>query len=96
MTSAITNTDSGTSPITPHRLANRMGRLGTETALEVLVRAQALAAMGRDIIHLEIGEPDFDTPENIVDAGTDALRRGGLITDHRQVCLSCAKRLRGM
>jgi aspartate/methionine/tyrosine aminotransferase len=53
-----------------------MKRLGTETAFEVLVRARALEAQGRDIVHLEIGEPDFDTPENIVDAGVDALRKG--------------------
>ena len=58
------------------RLAKRMARLGTETAFEVLVKAKALEAKGRDIIHLEIGEPDFDTPGNIVDAGCDALRKG--------------------
>jgi aspartate aminotransferase len=58
------------------RLAKRMKRLGTETAFEVLVRARALEAQGRDIVHLEIGEPDFDTPQNIVDAGVDALRKG--------------------
>jgi aspartate aminotransferase len=61
---------------TPLRLAGRMARLGTETAFDVLVRARALEAMGRDIVHLEIGEPDFDTPENIVDAGADALGKG--------------------
>jgi aspartate/methionine/tyrosine aminotransferase len=53
-----------------------MARLGTETAFEVLVKAKALEAQGRDIVHLEIGEPDFDTPRNIVDAGCDALRGG--------------------
>jgi len=53
-----------------------MARLGTETAFEVLVKAKALEAQGRDIIHLEIGEPDFDTPSNIIDAGCDALRKG--------------------
>jgi aspartate/methionine/tyrosine aminotransferase len=58
------------------RLANRMARLGTETAFEVLVKARALEAQGRDIIHLEIGEPDFDTPGNIIDAGVDALHKG--------------------
>lgn len=58
------------------RLAKRMTRLGTETAFEVLVKAKALEAKGRDIIHLEIGEPDFDTPPNIIDAGCDALHRG--------------------
>src|SRR3954451_797394 len=58
------------------RLDKRMARLGTETAFEVLVKARALEAQGRDIIHLEIREPDFDTPSNIVEAGCDALRKG--------------------
>src|SRR5437762_3295324 len=58
------------------RLARRMARLGTETAFEVLVKARALEAKGRDIVHLEIGEPDFDTPRNIVDAAVDALHKG--------------------
>lgn len=53
-----------------------MSRLGTETAFEVLVRARALEAQGKDIIHLEIGEPDFATPANIVEAGVDALEGG--------------------
>ena len=44
------------------RLSQRMARLGTETAFEVLARAKALEAQGRSIVHLEIGEPDFDTP----------------------------------
>jgi aspartate/methionine/tyrosine aminotransferase len=58
------------------RLAKRMARLGTETAFEVLVKAKALEAKGRDIIHLEIGEPDFDTPHNIIDAAVNALHKG--------------------
>src|SRR5437660_1935406 len=58
------------------RLAKCMTRLGTETAFEVLVKARALEATGRDIVHLEIGEPDFDTPANIIEAGTDALHKG--------------------
>jgi aspartate/methionine/tyrosine aminotransferase len=58
------------------RLAQRMSRLGTETAFEVLAKARALEAKGRDIVHLEIGEPDFDTPANIVDAAVDALHQG--------------------
>ncbi len=58
------------------RLATRMARLGTETAFEVLVKAKALEAKGRDIIHLEIGEPDFDTPRNVIDAACDALHKG--------------------
>ena len=57
------------------RLAKRMARLGTETAFEVLVKARALEAKGQDIIHLEIGEPDFDTPANIIDAACDALHK---------------------
>src|SRR5437764_7033037 len=60
----------------PLRLARRMSRLGTETAFEVLVKARALEAKGRDIVHLEIGEPDFDTPGNIVNAAVDALHKG--------------------
>lgn len=58
------------------QLAKRMQRLGTETAFEVLARAKALEAQGRSVIHLEIGEPDFDTPKNIVDAGVRALQEG--------------------
>src|SRR5215216_6483310 len=58
------------------KLAERMNRLGTETAFEVLVRARALEAQGRDIVHLEVGEPDFDTPGNIIEAGCEALRTG--------------------
>jgi aspartate/methionine/tyrosine aminotransferase len=58
------------------RLASRMNRLGTESAFEVLVRARALEAQGKEIIHLEIGEPDFATPANIVEAGIAALRAG--------------------
>ncbi len=57
-------------------LAKRMERLGTETAFVILARAKALEAQGRDIVHLEIGEPDFDTPANIVDAGVRALQGG--------------------
>jgi aspartate aminotransferase len=53
-----------------------MSRLGTETAFEVLVRARALERQGKSIIHLEIGEPDMDTPANVVEAGVDALRKG--------------------
>ncbi len=58
------------------KLATRMGRLGTETAFEVLVRARALEAAGRDVVHLEIGEPDFDTPAHIIEEGCHALRTG--------------------
>src|SRR5689334_17620368 len=58
------------------KLASRMSRLGTETAFEVLVRARALEAKGQHIVHLEIGEPDFDTPRNVIDAGINALNKG--------------------
>jgi aspartate aminotransferase len=58
------------------RLAASMGRLGTETAFEVLARAKALEASGRRVIHLEIGEPDFTTPGHIVEAGMRALHDG--------------------
>jgi aspartate aminotransferase len=58
------------------KLARRMSRLGTETAFEVLAKAKKLEAKGKEIIHLEIGEPDFDTPKNIVDAGIKALKEG--------------------
>ena len=58
------------------KLAKRMSRLGTETAFEVLVRARALERQGKDIVHLEIGEPDFDTPSNVIEAGVTALRGG--------------------
>ncbi|WP_322800015.1 pyridoxal phosphate-dependent aminotransferase [Thermoflexus sp.] len=58
------------------RLAQRMFRLGTETAFEVLARAKALEAQGREIIHLEIGEPDFDTPAHIKAAAVRALDEG--------------------
>jgi aspartate/methionine/tyrosine aminotransferase len=59
-----------------NRIAQRMHGLGTETAFEILARAKALEAKGREIVHLEIGEPDFDTPRNIVEAGVSALRGG--------------------
>ena len=57
-------------------IATRMSRLGTESAFEVLAKARALEAQGREIIHLEIGEPDFETPEHIVQAGMQALQDG--------------------
>ncbi|HEY1272718.1 MAG TPA: pyridoxal phosphate-dependent aminotransferase [Terriglobales bacterium] len=58
------------------RLATRMARLGTETAFEVLNKARALERQGKDIVHLEIGEPDFDTPGNVVEAAVNALHKG--------------------
>jgi aspartate aminotransferase len=58
------------------QLARRMSRLGTETAFEVLNKARALERQGKSIIHLEIGEPDFDTPSNVIEAAVDALHKG--------------------
>ena len=58
------------------KLAERMSRLGTETAFEAAARARALEATGRSVVHLEIGEPDFDTPPNIREAAKRALDRG--------------------
>lgn len=58
------------------KLAARMDRIGTETAFEVLVRARNLEKQGRSIIHLEIGEPDFETPRHVIEAGKDALDSG--------------------
>ena len=58
------------------KLADRLQRLGTETAFEVLARARALEAQGKHVIHLQIGEPDFDTPAPVVEAGIQALRDG--------------------
>jgi aspartate aminotransferase len=65
-------------PTTQHelQLARRMSRLGTETAFEVLNKARALERQGNSIIHLEIGEPDFDTPANVIEAAVDALHKG--------------------
>lgn len=60
----------------PLPLARRMEVLGTETAFEVLVKAKNLEAQGKHVIHLEIGEPDFDTPEHIKEAAIKALREG--------------------
>ncbi|HJN86818.1 MAG: pyridoxal phosphate-dependent aminotransferase [Dehalococcoidia bacterium] len=58
------------------KLTSKILNLGTEAAFEVLAKARALEAQGKDIIHLEIGEPDFDTPSHIVEAGVKALRDG--------------------
>ena len=58
------------------KFAKRMNRLGTETAFEILAKAQSLEAQGVNVIHLEIGEPDFNTPKNIITAGNTALANG--------------------
>src|SRR5579872_36200 len=71
----MTTTQGITTP-TELRLAKRMARLGVETAFEVLAKARALEAQGRNIVHLEIGEPDFDTPANVTEAGVKAMKGG--------------------
>src|SRR5579859_4048283 len=58
------------------RFAERMSRLGTEGAFEVLAKARRLEADGRQIVHLEIGEPDFATPDNIIESAISALQNG--------------------
>ncbi len=58
------------------KFAERMSRLGTESAFEVLAKAKALEAKGKDVVHLEIGEPDFDTPDNIREAAVKAIWDG--------------------
>jgi aspartate aminotransferase len=80
-----------------------MGRLGTETAFEVLARARALEAQGRHIVHLEIGEPDFDTPKSVTAEGIAAIQRGEThytpsagIIELRQAIARYLKRTRGL
>jgi aspartate aminotransferase len=58
------------------KLADRMSRIGTESAFEVLAKARALEKQGKNVIHLEIGEPDFPTPPHVVEAGQKALAEG--------------------
>ena len=92
-------------PTTQHelQLARRMSRLGTETAFEVLNKARALERQGKSVVHLEIGEPDFDTPANVIDAGVDALRKGWThygpsagLPDLRQALAEYVSRTRGV
>src|ERR1017187_1384124 len=85
------------------RLASRMSRLGHETGLEVLSRARALEKQGKEIIPLEIGEPDFDTPANVIEAGVDALHKGWThygpaagLPDLRQAIADYVSRTRGV
>ncbi|MDE2802655.1 MAG: aminotransferase class I/II-fold pyridoxal phosphate-dependent enzyme, partial [Chloroflexota bacterium] len=84
-------------------LAERMGRLGTESAFEVLARAKALEAQGVEVIHLEIGEPDFETPPHIKAAAVEALDAGFThyvpsagITEVRQAVARNAGERRGL
>jgi aspartate aminotransferase len=83
--------------------ARRMSTLGTETAFEVLARAKRLEAQGRHIVHLEIGEPDFDTPAHITEAGIRAMRDGYThytpaagIMEARQAVADYVSRTRGI
>jgi len=85
------------------QIARRMSRLGTETAFEVLNKARALERQGKSIIHLEIGEPDFDTPPNVVEAAVDALHKGWThygpsagLPDLRQALAEYVSRTRGV
>ena len=74
--------------------AKSISRLGSESAFEVLARAQALAAEGREIINLGIGQPDFRTPDHIVEAGIKALRDGHHGYTPATGILCCAMRWR--
>src|SRR5690242_20519710 len=58
------------------QIADRMSRLGTESAFEVLAQAKRLEAEGKSVVHLEIGEPDFATPDNIINAAVEAMHSG--------------------
>src|ERR1700733_10404572 len=85
------------------QLARRISRLGTETAFEVLNKARALERQGKSIIHLEIGEPDFDTPANVIEAAVDDLHQGWThyapsagLTDLRQAIAEYVSRTRGV
>src|SRR5246500_1390781 len=85
------------------RPARRMSRLGTETAFEVLNKARALERQGKDIVHLEIGEPDFDTPSNVVEAAVAAPHHRGThfgpsagLPDLRQAIADYVSRTRGV
>ena len=83
--------------------SDALSRLGTESAFEVLARAQMLAQQGKDIINLGIGQPDFKTPDHIVEAGVKALRDGhhgyttaNGILDLRQAVSADIKKYRGV
>ncbi len=85
------------------QLAESLSRLGTESAFAVLARARELERQGRSVIHLEIGEPDFDTPANVTEAGIAALRAGHTsycptagIPEFREACADYLSRTRGV
>src|ERR1041384_6787173 len=79
-TASSRSSSAAASPISRRRnsmkLAERMSRIGVESAFDVLVKARALEAQGRSVVHLEIGEPDFPTPGHIVEAAKQALDAG--------------------
>ena len=75
------------------KLSSAMSRLGTETAFEVLVRARALEAKGKDVVHLEIGEPDFDTPaQHHRGRLRGPANPAGPTTARPPACPTCARR----
>ena len=84
-------------------VADRMALLGTETAFEVLVKARKLESQGKSVVHLEIVEPDFDTPQHIKDAAVEALRAGYThygpsagLPELRQAIVDYVRRTRGI
>src|SRR5580700_4863954 len=85
------------------RIAGAVARLGSESAFEVLARARALEAQGKRVVHMEIGEPDFDTPAHIKEAGIGAIRGNRThytpaagITELRDAIAAHVSRTRGM
>src|ERR1700730_14676291 len=85
------------------KLAERIGRLGVESAFDVLVKARALEAQGHSVIHPEIGEPDFPTPSHIVEAAKRALDEGWThygptqgLPELREAIAAYVSRTRGM
>jgi aspartate/methionine/tyrosine aminotransferase len=86
-----------------NRLAASLERLGTETAFSVLARAKELERQGRDVIHLQIGEPDFDTPRHVAEAAFAAIRAGHThycpsagLPELREACAGYLSRTRGV
>ena len=85
------------------RIAEAVSRLGAESAFEVLARARALQAQGRRVVHMEIGEPDFDTPDHIKEAGIKSIRENNThyspsagIVELRDVIAAFASKFRGV
>ncbi len=85
------------------RIADAVSRLGSESAFEVMVRAKALQAQGRRVVHMEIGEPDFDTPTHIKEAGITSIRENNThyspsagILELREVIATYASKFRGV